>query len=630
MKSKTSLFNRTLFLDMFKRFWPIFLAYLLVWVIVLPVSLSNSIRWNMESGANIAREASHFVLATAQIGGILMSFFFGMLMSMAAFGYLYNARSVSMMCSLPIKREGVFLSNFAAVAVGMIGINVLIFLSAMAVESYFGVLSISYLLQWLAEVSLVNLFFLGFGALCASFTGHLAVMPVLYIILNFTAMVVEFLAKQVYQVFVYGVSLGSDIKLLPLTPVIKLFEALECRENTMEMADGTQVVLNHYVSSWTWLIIYAAVGLAFALCAMLLIKHRRMETAADVVAVKPLRPVFKYCMTLGCALVLGTALYVLSFSGSVFYGGGLRQMLGMLAFMLLGAAIGYFSAEMLMQKTFRVFSGHNWVGLGVSAAFICALMLGCEYDVFGYERHLPEPSQVQGVSISCSGEYTLLEQPENIEKAIALHRDLIGHKDIYEAGNINDGSMTLNLLYTLKNDKVVQREYKIYFKLTDDLKTVNSLLNLDEAVKRRTIPSIAVEPNSVANASISFYNTDIMQFEVVQITPSQAAELYTTCIIPDAENSVLGQVWILKEGDYYNKISGTSLSMRLMRRVKESYIYSDLNLVISMDARRTNEWLFDNLGIKSMSIKEIDGLNGDHSYSEKYAEAPETALPQAS
>lgn len=121
-----------------------------------------------------------------------------------------------------------------------------------------------------------------------------------------------------------------------------------------------------------------------------------------------------------------------------------------------------------------------------------------------------------------------------------------------------------------------------------------------------------------------------MQFEVVQITPSQAAELYTTCIIPDAENSVLGQVWILKEGDYYNKISGTSLSMRLMRRVKESYIYSDLNLVISMDARRTNEWLFDNLGIKSMSIKEIDGLNGDHSYSEKYAEAPETALPQAS
>jgi ABC-2 type transport system permease protein len=39
MRSKTSFFNRTVFLKNFTRFWPIWALYLVVWILLMPVAL---------------------------------------------------------------------------------------------------------------------------------------------------------------------------------------------------------------------------------------------------------------------------------------------------------------------------------------------------------------------------------------------------------------------------------------------------------------------------------------------------------------------------------------------------------------------------------------------------------------
>ncbi len=608
MKSKTSYFNRTLFLDMFRRFWPIFLAYFIIWAVILPISLNNMLRWQLENGGELtlALEAGGYIFSAAQLGGVIMSLFFGALMSMAAFGYLYNSRSISMMGALPIKREGVFLSHFSAVTVGMLAINLLVFAAAAAVEGFFGVFSPGPLLQGFAVVSLMNLFFLGFGALCASFTGHLAVMPVVYVLLNFTALVVEFLARTVYQAFVYGSpSTPAMEHSMYATPALGLFQAAQRQGVAANgLADGE--VVAYQLCSWPVILIYALVGLVFALCALLLIKHRRMETAADVVAVKPLKPVFKYCMTLGCALVLGTVMYVLSYTGGSIIGGGIKQMLVMLAFMLLGAAIGYFSSEMLMKKTFRVFSGRSWAGYLISAVLICAVMLGCEYDAFGYERYLPETEQVQGVSISCQGNSVNSEKPENIEKVIELHRSLVENKDFYENGEAKQGYSNVYLTYTMKNGSFVQREYRLFYEGGADNEALNEIFNTEEAIITRTSTYVEAVPENIANAYLNYNNPETGNIEELQITPEQASELYNTCIVPDVADSSIGRVYIWQNGTQ-DEQSSTSLRMTLMRRKDGETKYIDYGITVTMDAERTIAWLKENLNLTVSSAQQPSG-----------------------
>lgn len=41
-----------------------------------------------------------------------MALIFGLLSAMAVFSYLYNSRSVGLMHTLPLKREGLFLTNY--------------------------------------------------------------------------------------------------------------------------------------------------------------------------------------------------------------------------------------------------------------------------------------------------------------------------------------------------------------------------------------------------------------------------------------------------------------------------------------------------------------------------------------
>ncbi|NLV86080.1 MAG: ABC transporter permease, partial [Clostridiales bacterium] len=488
MKSKTSYFNRTLFLGLYKRFWPIFAGYFLTLAAALPMSLGNNLAWwsYNSDGEDLVLSAARQVLNTGYVGGAIISFVFALLVAMAAFSYLYNARSVSMMCSLPIKREGVFISVFTAGLIGMFFANIAVFLISLGVEAFYGAVGLSYLLQWLAMTCLSNVFFFGFATICASFTGHILVLPTIYVVLNFTAAVVESIVSSLMGSFIYGAaSYGSIENFRFLSPILEMTLGWRISSLTQELSDGTFIVTDYIYSGWPILFAYAAVGILFSIAAMLLIKRRRMETAGDVVAVSPLKPVFKYCLSLGCALVLGIILFSwVSISG--YWGTPLTQIITLLSFMILGGFIGYFAAEMLMQKTLRVFSGENWLRFGIVSLVIIAVMLCGEYDVFGFEKRLPDPSKVSSVSISASGENANLSQPENIQAAIDFHREIIEGKKEIEAllseSYYNQSRYYVDIRYFMEDDSMLYRRYEIQYVEGGTIDNLNELMNLKEAV----------------------------------------------------------------------------------------------------------------------------------------------------
>ena len=640
MKSKTSYFNRALFFNLLKRYWPIFAVYCLIWLIVLPIALANRLQYEAATmGSNVdlrvlAADGGNQILRIGIYGGVLMSGIFAIFIAMAAFSYLYNARSVSMMCSLPIKREGVFLSVFSSGLVAMLAINAAVFLVSLAVVAASGIFGAGciYLLQWLAMVCMLNLFFFGFAALVASFTGNVLILPIVYVVLNFTVYVVEMLTKTVMSMFIYGISMTGSSELAAFSPPVKLLTSNEFVNILEEQGDYNSTVIGCIYTGWGTLAVYAAVGLVFAVLAMLLIKHRRMEAAGDVVAVKPLKPVFKYCLSVGCALVLGLVIYSTVFNNSTLF--GVQSMLFMLLFMLLGAFIGYFAAEMLMQKTLRVFSGRKWIGMGITAVVISAFMLCGEFDVYGIESKVPDAGEVRGVEISCSGENVLFEQPENIEAAISLHGDIISNKDANEqhTGDYNMSVYYVTMTYTYQNGKTLTRDYNIYKDASDDIYTLNDLMNSKEAVEYRKELSVPVSIDTIADAYISYFDRALETYTNIELSASEAYELYTQCIIPDMDDGTLGKVWLIADDGYYDGVYDCTINFSIEKRVddneyKSAYFYTTL----TVNAQRTKDWISENYGLSLCTMGESSKYmysNSDaKAYAEKYGYTTAQAAP---
>ncbi len=617
MKSKTSYFNRTLFFNLFKRFWPIFIGYFVIWLIILPVALGNRVNYSILQNTfsdirYLIAYAAQQILSTGVYGGVIMSGVFGLFIAMAAFSYLYSPRSVSMMCSLPIKREGVFLSVFTSGLVWLLLSNVIIFLITMGVESAYGVLQTGYLLQWLAMVCMLNIFFYGFATLCASFTGHILVLPIVYIVLNFTAFVVEQMVASLMSVFIYGANSGVSYKILYLSPVMKIMMKTSTVDEVETLADGSSYAISYSYNGWTSLLIYAAVGIAFAVFAMLIIKHRRMETAGDVVAARPLKPIFKYCLSFGCALVLGAGIYLSFFSSNSIY--GVQSTLLILLFMLFGSFVGYFAAEMLIQKTLHVFSGRKWLGFGITALLLVAIVFSAKYDVFGYERRLPDINEVKGVSITCGGRDVLLEDAENIKTAVSLHSDIISHKDSNEQcyGNNDLSNYNVNFVYTLKNGKTFERTYNIYYPATNDILTLTDLMNSKEGVEYRKESKIPVTIYNITDSSVSYFDKASSTNQSIQLTSEQAYELYTNCIVPDFDDGTMGKVWFVLDDNYYKNVYDCTVNITFFQKIKtkgytDDYFYTTL----TTNSARTNAWIQEHFALNFCTMgesKEITDL----------------------
>lgn len=109
MRSKTSCFNGTLFRKNLSRYWPLWglasFGGAMFPLAMLLELLHNGFRfWSpLET-----RQAYYTVLS---YGVPVISIVYAILCAMAVWSYLYNARSVGMMHTLPIRREGLFVTN---------------------------------------------------------------------------------------------------------------------------------------------------------------------------------------------------------------------------------------------------------------------------------------------------------------------------------------------------------------------------------------------------------------------------------------------------------------------------------------------------------------------------------------
>ena len=473
MPQKTSFCNRTLLRSDLRHFWPAGFVYVLIWLMILPIQLLR-VGYDAPRDDGLLAEnlepLLHNVIVGASVGSLVLAVVCGVVIPMAVYAYLMTPRSVGMMHALPVKRTTQYFSHFLAGFGLLTAGNLLIFLLSVLAQLPFGMVDWSALGQWL------ELFFLSLGALCAMVTGWLLAIPVLYVAVNFAALllcsVVQFLQRWFYFGFQYT-TYPPFVQWL--TPIIKLAE-------DVGFLDGEYITRNGIEIYWRSLsaqalptsAIYAAAGLVLLALGWLLYRKRPSETAGDAISFPWLRILVRWAVGLCGGLGLGLFL-------SSFVLGGSRSLAKLLLCQVFMGLLCFVAAQMLLQKTFRIFR-RSWKELAALAAAMVALTLAIRADVLGVQYRVPDVPQVDNVRVivsRCDGGNFLASDSTAIKTVTSLHRAIL------EQGSENtDDSRVLyvSFYYTMKNGQEIRRNYGIAEREgAETYRKINQLLNLPQA-----------------------------------------------------------------------------------------------------------------------------------------------------
>ena len=498
MKCVTSYCNPTLLRKNLTRFWPIWALYTVIWIYALPVNCMMMLQQEWRAVSRAERLTDFIESIPRMFGfGTFMAFCFGVLTAMAMFSYLYNNRSAGLFHTLPLRREGLFLTSYLSGLICLLAPNALLWLLTAGVEALYGEAQLYTITLWLLGQSAMCLFFYSFAVFCAMFTGHLLALPAFYGILNFLAAAFILLIETLCEPFLYGfsgITKWQEALMLWLTPSVNL------GANLNWVCDYDTGVWSLRGGNMLW--IYALAGLVFAALALPVYRKRHVESAGDIVSFRPVRPVFKYGVALCSGLFLGYWLYAIF---------GFTAPGGLTGSLLLWTVIGYFAAEMLLKKSFRVLKA--WKGCAVLTLVVFLGITALRMDLTGFARRVPDAENVVSVFVDGMGSYPYdsgrsfafeTEDRTVIHKTLDLHRAFVDeHEQPWHGASGYTEYVRLRVTYRLANGSSLSRNYGVSVPVDSPLGQTAEAFYCDPTLAQLSYGLDQIDPQTLLNFEIS-------------------------------------------------------------------------------------------------------------------------------
>ncbi|MBP3588678.1 MAG: hypothetical protein J6J51_06555 [Clostridia bacterium] len=526
MKSRTSFCNGALLKRTVVKSLPLWGAYLLLWLLLLPLRLYSAEQWHS------LIDVRDYVLSMTAGSAHMFGAAYGLASACMVFHWLYKSRSANFFGALPVDRTALFSTSYLAGLLFAVVPHLLTVALSVPAAFVWGMALLKDLAIWFAVMTLIYLFYYSLAVLVAMIVGNLFALPVLYAIVNFTAVVVESVVRSLLEYFVYGLSFRGRFLFdwaSPLYYTMLQGDGLDVRRVYDDVAAAATDII---FEGWPMVLIMAAIGAIFAVIAYFLHKYRRMESAGDVIAVQHLKPVVLYCFTVGCSIVLGYLLANLLLSGSI----GTEDFVGVLICMLVGAFVGYFGGQMLLHKSMRIFRKRYWVNWAVTCVIITAAMLCARYDLFGYAHYIPDLDEVDAVSLGYGGDFH--DDPAFMEDVAKLHQACLDRQFETERMKPEDGYTRMYLSYKLQDDRLVEREY---------LLPISQELARDENSLIRMFEDLYNDPDYkvIRELPDNYSAADIQSCQIIQnvngkdvwLSRQEAYDFLKTCLEPDLRES---------------------------------------------------------------------------------------------
>lgn len=569
MRSATSFFDKTLFRSQLKHTWPLWLGYTALRLFLVPVALFSEL--SAYQGGYSAADASGLLLNTGVRGGVFISFFFGLFFAMLAFSHLTQSRATNGFHALPVRRETIFLTAYLTGLFCQLSTILVTYLLGAAVSAPLHLSFWSVTGAAMGSAMLEAVFFYSFAVLCMVMTGQILAAPVFYFVGNILVPGMEYLLRNFAGNFLYGYSGHTDVALGFLSPPLYMYTM--CTEVAIASIETCESD-SYYVTA------YALAGLVIALIALLLYRTRKSEMTGSTVAFPWATPIFKYGVAFCTAVALGQFLYYFLFGQ--YRSSGNDSLPGTILCMVAAGLVGYFVAEMLIRKSFRVFRA-GAKGAAIVALALVLLGVAMSFDLTGYEKHVPDESEIESVYYTFSGMTNVTtDDADTIRRLTAAHQAIVKNRneqariaDAWDADTLSQSDyddiepFSLRLTYYLKDGSQLSRSYSLYLRRSDltvpssATARVNALYMCRESVLRRVLgygyEHLGDTPRFLD--SYCYYYDENSGAKDYSLTAAQAEQVYAA-LMQDVQDSDNGgsDIFAVQEDQY---ASPTSFSLEL-------------------------------------------------------------------
>lgn len=429
MKSRISFFDKTVFRKDVTRFAPLWAICLIGGLLLLLTSLADMSAQYV--GRDIALTIGPLSVVNMLYAGVCVQLLFG---------DLFNTRLCNALHAMPLRRETWFITHVVS------GLCFAIVPYAIGTVLMFPFLKNAYIvgILWLLGMTLEYLFFFGLAVFCIFLTGNRFAMAAVYAILNFGAMIAYWFVDTIYSPMLYGVNIPVA-QFYKFSPVVQM-----CMETEFVQfsRDAGQWAFAGLSDGWWYLAIYAVLGIGLLVAALLLYRRRKLESAGDFIAVKPVEPVFAVVFTLCIGGVC--AAFEQAYDNTY------------ITFLCVGLAVGWFVGQMLLQRTVRVFKGKAFLKLIILALALGVSIFVTWLDPIGITRWVPKAEQVKAVYVD-TGSYDgyfsqnalQLWEKDSIQTVIDAHSSAI------VSGNSGKSGRIMTIQYTMADGRQIARTYRI-------------------------------------------------------------------------------------------------------------------------------------------------------------------------
>ena len=547
MRSKTSLFNKTIFKRNLKRFWllPAFYLFGLIWAMPVTMYFSLLADRNSQDDFLSIRES---ILYGYIIAGIVYAVIACGIVAICLFSYLQQSSSVSFYHSLPAKRLELYATNFISGFLMVFMPVAAVFVISALVAAGQGMNAIPELLVWLLNMLVIILFFFGFAVLCMITAGQSWFAGAVYLIfigyVPGIILVINGIVSRLAIGYYMSLELPAGIfgVLSPATFFItRIFDY---------SFDWDMYSVGKVLGSMTMPLVEGSVfAVFFAIGSYFLYKNRKSESAGDIVAFGFAKPVYRWGFAASFALVLSCLMI------NTVPAGRKGAIIVLYVFIVIFGALGFVLAQMMIKKSVHVLKGIA-VELGIFAAAI--LIGGVGIDIYAKHQNVYVPDAEDVWKININSPYISNQEiidRDVINEFVSIHRDIVDQIDVledyyeveyssaqdyYDSDRIN--SIYLNISYIIgegQDVKIVTRHYDI----PETMKAYGHLENVCQDPDRiKKIMLGSVEPEKIRRAYLYSYDN---YEQCLCCYGDDAKKLYRECLNEIETGSIrAGQIFV--------------------------------------------------------------------------------------
>ena len=521
MKSRTSFFNLTAFRKNITRYWPVWELYTVFLLLVL-LGISE------QQSDYMARDVVMVITRLACIGNLL----YAGVVTLCLFSDLYKGRLCNALHAFPMRREGWLLTNIATGFLFSLIPNLLV----CAITSFQLGEHAPYIWHLFDVAALQYIFFFGTAVLSALCAGNGLGMLAVYSMVQFVVVLIYFLAEVVYQPLIYGIELQTD-KFYQFFPLARM-----CTEYVKTDFGMSSLEFKGFdTAAYTHLYICAAVGAVAFVLAWLVYRRRHLERAGDFIALRPLGPVFLIVYTIAVGTVLYSFFAMINQPSYVIYA--------------IGIIIGFFTGQMLLNRTVRVFEKKSLLAFAVLAVVLSGSMALTWLDPMDIGGYVPSIEKVESATIFGPDKtyYYYEEEYDSFEYAgkeeIAALQNY--HIKLMNARSRTNNNYDVRIRYKLTNGTEVNRYYQVDY---NSSLTKEAALWYSDAryVFQVDDPQILYTLFSGFRVDKHYYDYDEMtgnEFVHYATVEPEEVEGLLDAVLADCATGKMAQSWVFHAGE---------------------------------------------------------------------------------